>query len=89
MISRETVLKIERLLASKSLTLRQIAKRTGVCRETVGSISRGTHRYVAEEARVPPTGPAVRCSGCGGMSPAPCWECQMWELRRKNHPKER
>ena len=89
MIPRETVHKIERLLASTDLTHQQIAKQTGVCRPTVSAIFRGTHRHVGEDPIVPPKGPAVRCPDCGYKSPAPCWECQMQELRRKQYPKER
>ena len=87
MISRETAHEIERLLASTGLSNRQIAARTGVSRTTVGSICRRVRRY-GEGPTMPPKGPAVRCPDCGYKSPAPCWACQMREMRRKQHPKE-
>jgi hypothetical protein len=83
MIAAETVAEIRRLLDEDRLSQREIARRTGVCRGSVGAIASG-HRPGYESQPDPPddgleepTGPPARCPGCGAKVYLPCALCHV------------
>jgi transcriptional regulator with XRE-family HTH domain len=84
MIQHETVNEIRRLLAETSLSKRKIARLSGVSRGTVLEIASGRRpdydALLAGEDWEEPTGPAVRCPGCGGLVCMPCQLCRMRKL---------
>jgi len=79
MISESKRLEIKRLLATTGLSQLDIAARVGVCRNTVTAISRGFEptRELDPIAVDEPTGPLVRCGGCGGRTKMPCRVCRV------------
>jgi hypothetical protein len=87
MISPSKVEEVERLLATGSLSQRQIAKQAGISRATVSGIAAGTRPdYAArqrERERVvdEPRGPLVRCGGCGGRVYSPCHLCKVRQVK--------
>ncbi len=89
MIAPETIAEIRRLLAEKRHSQREIARRTGVCRGSVGSIASGRRRdgddpMGSREDEFPvPSGPPARCPGCGAMVYLPCVLCRVQSKRRK------
>ena len=81
MLSKATVLEIERMLAGRIYSQRKIALLCGVCRGTVSQIATG-RRVLKEHLDYEsdgPDGPAVRCPGCGGMVFMPCRLCTLRE----------
>lgn len=90
MIRPSVVEEIKRLLAEGRHTQREIARRTGVSRGTVGAIAAG-RRPEYEAARESqaadsegPTGPPQRCRGCGGLVYRPCRLCRVRRLIAKS-----
>lgn len=81
MIEPAKVAVIERLLVDPTLSQRKIAKMVGVSRATVAGIANGTRPdYASRTARGylhEPTGPVVRCPGCGGRVYSPCHLCRV------------
>ena len=69
------------LLAAGGLSQRQIARRMGVSRGSVGAIASGRRPDYAdrpaktEDAWEQPSGPPERCPGCGGLVFMPCVLC--------------
>jgi hypothetical protein len=83
MIPHATVTEIRRLLAETSLSQRKIAALAGVSRGTVSAINAGKpfdSDMPPGEDWEEPTGPAVRCPGCGGLVYMPCQLCRMRKL---------
>jgi transcriptional regulator with XRE-family HTH domain len=82
MIAAERIADVRRLLATGGLSQREIARRTGVSRGTVGAVAAGkrTDRTEPRHAGHPelkvPAGPPRRCGGCGGMVAMPCLLCR-------------
>jgi transcriptional regulator with XRE-family HTH domain len=82
MIAPNLVAEIRRALADGSFSQRQIARLMGVSRGTVGAIAAGkrpdyqARQDLAKEQWEEPTGPPVRCPGCGGMVYMPCVLCR-------------
>jgi len=94
MIALEIVLDIKRQLADGKLSQRQIARQTGISRATISAIASGRRpEYeprVRDDEPERPTGPPVRCTGCGGRVYLPCRLCRIRaakrrELDRKKH----
>ena len=87
MIASSVVAEVRRLLAKGHLSQREIARWTGVSRGTVNAIARGkrrdddTRRHRQDEGFIPPSGPARRCPGCGGLVQMPCLVCQVRALK--------
>ena len=83
MIASPVVAEIKRLLSDRELSQRKIALRMGVSRGTVGSIASGkrpdyeARRRTRKDSFIAPTGPPVRCPGCGGMARMPCLACHV------------
>jgi hypothetical protein len=79
MLPLKTVQEVQRLLAKKCHSQRQIAQLTGVSRGTVHAIAsgkRGMHgREPAAQAELDEPTP-VRCRGCGARVYLPCVLCQ-------------
>ena len=89
MIAAETIAEIRRLLAEGRHSQREIARQTGVCRGSVGTIASGRRRNgddsleSREDELAVLSGPPVRCRGCGGMVYMPCVLCRVQSKRRK------
>jgi len=81
-ITRPILEEVERLLKESRWSQRKIAREVGVSRSTVNNIARG-HRPRCEELPgvLDPTGPLVRCPGCGGRVFLPCMLCHIRELK--------
>lgn len=86
MISAETALEVETLLAEGRLSQRQIAQRLGISRGTVNNIARGRRvlrsRHRGETTAggpeiAYPSGPVGRCRFCGSLVRQPCLACQL------------
>lgn len=80
MIAQTLVDDVRRLLGEGRLSQRKIAARTGVSRGTVGAIAAGRRPdYAARrlEQFDSPSGPPVRCPGCGGRVRMPCLLCRL------------
>ncbi len=81
MITATVVDEIRRLLREGRLSQRKIASRIGVSRGTVNAIALGKRlchaddRPAADDGFTPPTGPPVRCPGCGARVRMPCLLC--------------
>jgi hypothetical protein len=81
MITATVVDEIRRMLQEGRLSQRKIASQIGVSRGTVNAIALGrrlchrVERLGAHRGFIPPTGPAVRCPGCGGRVQMPCLLC--------------
>ena len=71
MLAPEKVQEVERLLAEGRLSEREIARRTGVARNTIARIASARQR--TEDLSL--DGPPVRCPTCGGMVTMPCRRC--------------
>jgi len=85
MIPPAVVAEVRSLLAEGRLSQRQIARRTGVSRGTVGAIASGRrHRGQPPRDTPPggyPQGKPVRCPGCGALVQMPCLAC--WLRNRR------
>ncbi len=83
MIELARFLEAQRLLALGRLSQRKIAALAGVSRSTVNAIACGKYQDRLErESRRPrdvlmPSGPLVRCPGCGGRAQMPCMLCRV------------
>jgi hypothetical protein len=86
MISLALVEEIKRRLKGGRLSQRKIARQLGVSRGTVNAIARGkrpdygAHKEPSD-GFVAPSGPAVRCPGCGGKVQMPCLACRLRMIR--------
>ncbi len=84
MIAPTVVREIELLLAAGRMSQRKIAKHVGVGRAAVSTIALG-ERPDYEAIRQPkfaaPTGPLVRCPGCGGKVRMPCVQCRILAVK--------
>jgi hypothetical protein len=97
MIAPEAVAEIRRLLAESCLSQREIARRTGVCRGSVGAIASG--RRLDYESQPEPvadvpeelSGRPARCPGCGANVYMPCVLCRVQSeiARRPRAPMKR
>lgn len=84
MVPQDKIDVIRRLLADGKHSQRQIATLTGVSRGTVGAVALGKR-----DDRLPrpadewdaPSGPILRCPGCGGLVYSPCRLCRMRDLK--------
>jgi hypothetical protein len=97
MIAPVLVAKIKCLLEKGVFSQRKISTTLGVSRGTVSNIASGNRpdyealrRQREQEDNLMPTGPVVRCSGCGGMVHIPCQLCRIRQIstdrrRRKLH----
>ena len=71
MIAPQIVADVRRLLTEELLSQRKITRLTGVSRSTIAAIVSGKRpdyellRQLRENDWEEPTGPAVRCPGCG------------------------
>jgi len=87
MLALGIVNEIERLLAARKLSERQIARKVGVSRGTVSAIAQGkrTDRvHVERQAAAYSTDAApVRCPGCGATVYMPCLACHVRKLKRQ------
>lgn len=81
MITATVVDEVRRMLREGRLSQRKIAFQIGVSRGTVNAIALGKRlchrddRPAADRGFTPPTGPLVRCPGCGGRVQMPCLLC--------------
>ncbi len=73
MLALEKTQEVERLLAHGRLSEREIARRTGVARNTVARIA--SARPPAEQ--LPPDAPPERCPACGSIVAMPCLRCRL------------
>ncbi len=97
MIEQSRIELVERLLADDKLSQRKIAKLAGVSRGTVAGIADGSRpdysaQQVVESEVEEPTGPPIRCPGCGGRVYAPCHLCRVRRIKeeeRRKHPEGR
>jgi predicted XRE-type DNA-binding protein len=92
MIPATVIAQIQDLLAEGKLSQRKIARIVSVSRATVGLVAAGKRLPIAPrlselEAGLVPSGPPVRCRGCGGLVYWPCRLCgvRAWIKRRKQH----
>ena len=89
MIAPETVAEIRRLLGEDRLSQREIARRTGVCRGSVGAIASGRRPDYESQPDPPddgpeePAGPPARCPGCGAKVYMPCVLCHVRSEMKK------
>jgi transcriptional regulator with XRE-family HTH domain len=90
MIAAKVVTEVRRLLAEGVLSQRRISELTGISRGSVRAIASGKRpdyealRQPADDEWDEPTGPAVRCPGCGGMVCMPCQLCRVRKTLAKN-----
>ena len=83
MIALEVVAEVRRLLTEEKLSQRKIARLTGVSRSTIAAIGSGKRpdyellQRLREDDWEEPTGPAVRCPGCGNRVYMPCQLCRL------------
>jgi transcriptional regulator with XRE-family HTH domain len=83
MIAPQIVADVRRLLTEELLSQRKIARLTGVSRSTIAAIASGKRpdyellRQLRENDWEEPTGPAVRCPGCGNRVYMPCQLCRI------------
>ena len=81
MIASQIIDEIQRLILSGSLSQRKIARRLGVSRGTVNAVARGKRpapgQRPCEDPLAAPSGPLVRCPGCGGLVRSPCLLCRV------------
>lgn len=94
MIAPGIVEEIKRLLAEGKLSQRKIAKVTGISRATIGAIASGKRpdyqpRSRDEDDYFRPTGPAVRCPGCGGKVYLPCRLCRVRAIKAEEEARRR
>jgi len=93
MLAPALVAEIRRLLAETCCSQRQIAKLTGVSRNTGGTIAAGRHRYDSveetprDEGVDEPAGPPQRCPGCGGLVYMPCILCRTNQRAARRTPR--
>ena len=85
MIAAAIIDEIRDLLAEGKDSQREIAIQTSVSQGTVNKLARGkrpdyTIRKQLSVVLTPPSGPPVRCPGCGGMVKMPCLLCHMRSL---------
>jgi len=73
MIAPEKAREIRQLLAEGELSQRQIARETGISRETVAGIASG--RRPDDDDPIRPAEPPERCPGCGNTVYMPCRRC--------------
>jgi len=89
MLAPSLVEKIRLLLSEKTCSHREVARRLGVSRGSVGAIARGTRPDYTRPRRrrsdqiVPPGGRPVRCRSCGALVQMPCLRCQLHAMRRR------
>ncbi len=87
MIAPNIVAEVRRLLTESKFSHRQVARLTGVSRNTVGAIAAGRHRNdnlpkePCDDDSEKPAGPPRRCPGCGGLVYMPCLLCRAKEKR--------
>ncbi len=88
MIDMGRYLETKRLLAMRTLSHRRIAALVGVSRATVNAIARGKRKNREQreiERHAPmPSGPLVRCPGCGGKVQLPCLTCRAERIRERD-----
>lgn len=82
MLSETKVEEIRRLVAAGALSLRAIARKTGVSRGTVTAIAQGKRRDRPPRLRPDdptdePQGPIARCPECGALAHLPCRACRV------------
>jgi len=87
-IGAAVVDQIRGLLTAGRLSQRKIAEGIGVSRGTVNAIARGRRpdyvaRRAASAAEFTPSGPPVRCPGCGGMVQMPCLLCHVRAVKQR------
>jgi hypothetical protein len=96
MLDSITVDSVRRLLADGKLSMRKIARASGVSRGTVLAIAHGRRRD--RPRRTPdddpfsrPTGPLHRCPDCGGLAHMPCRVCHVrqWKSSPRSTPMPR
>jgi transcriptional regulator with XRE-family HTH domain len=92
MIAPQIVTEVRRLLREEILSQRKIASLTGISRTTVTAIASGKRpdydllRQLRDDDWEEPTGPAVRCPGCGGRVHMPCQLCRIRKrIAEKRH----
>jgi hypothetical protein len=88
MIDMGKYLETKRLLASKAYSHRRIAALVGISRATVNAIARGKRKNREREigGHTPmPSGPLVRCPGCGGKVQLPCLTCRAERKRERDN----
>jgi hypothetical protein len=90
-ITEEIVIQVQQMLASNELSQRKIARKLGISRGTVNTIAQG--RPLRKRPAPPrdefgeyslPSGPFVRCPGCGGRVILPCLLCRIREVKRRD-----
>ena len=92
MLAPYLIAEVRRLLAEGKLSRRRIACTVGVSRGAVQDIAlrrRPGYDLQAEPAEdIEPTGPPLRCPGCGGMVYLPCRLCEARRAARRGrlHP---
>ena len=90
MIEPSVIDRIQRLLAEKQWSNRQIATMANVSRGTVAAVVSGRRRAYqlpSGDREEEFTGPVERCPGCGGMATVPCRLCRSRELAARSDPR--
>jgi len=86
MIAPAVVREIRGFLLVGILSQRKIAARVGVSRGTVNTIAQGRRPDYPlqrpENGFPSPSGPPMRCPGCGGLVKMPCLLCYVRALKR-------
>jgi hypothetical protein len=90
MLPQAKIEEIRRLLA-EGKSQRRVAQLAYVSRGTVGAVASGQCRDRVELPSVDdvPTGPSVRCPGCGGRVYAPCLLCRVRRLQTEERADRR
>jgi len=88
MLALGLVNEIKRLIETKGLSQRQIAKRLGISRGTVSDVAKGRRRTHTKNADADRSvfsneSELTRCPSCGGKVYMPCLLCQIRSLKQQ------
>lgn len=95
MITPQVIREVKRLLEAGQMSQREIARRTGVSRATVGSVAMGRrpdYEQLEQERAAQhwrPQGPPRRCPGCGGLVYLPCRLCRLREETTRHRERKK
>lgn len=90
MLALGLVNEIKRLLETRDLSQRQIAKRLGTSRGTVSDVAKGRRRTRTKKKNTDADllvfsneSELARCPGCGGKVYMPCLRCRICSLKQQ------
>ncbi len=94
MLALGLVNEIKRLLETRDLSQRQIAKRLGTSRGTVSDVAKGRRRTHTKNANADLSvfsneSELARCPGCGGKVYMPCLRCRICSLKQQQRATRR